>query len=258
MLVADIGTSRASFGLFENKNLKAIFHINSEHFLDQEKVEQEISESLRDKLYYNLSQDYVPDRLVIASVNQKVNDNLNIVLKNYFKIDPQFLSWQSNMNIDLMVENPQTLGIDRIANAVAAQAEYHGPVIIVDIGTAITVDYLNQRGEFMGGAITPGPITGVSALRIYCPHLPEIELGRPPNIIGQFTKEAVQSGIYYGWSAMIEGLISRFLKKEAESNSRILVTGGLGSLFAEEISHPTIVDPNLTLKGIKILGDLNK
>jgi type III pantothenate kinase len=152
----------------------------------------------------------------------------------------------------LLVDKPALVGVDRIVNGVAAFELYGGPLIVVDFGTAITFDYITGRGEFKGGAIAPGISTSAEALCSRAAMLPKVELKRPARVVGADTAEAIRSGVYWGFAALVDGIILR-MSEEVGGSVKVVATGGAARLIAEASASIDEVDELLTLKGLKIL-----
>ena len=153
--------------------------------------------------------------------------------------------------LNIKYENPREVGADRIVNAVAAIHEYGNPLIIVDFGTATTYCYINEKGEYMGGAIAPGIGISMEALFDRASKLPRIELTRPDNVVGKNTVAAMQAGIVYGYVGQVEGIVAR-MKAQSKEEPTVIATGGLPSLIASETTVIDIVDNFLTLKGLHL------
>ena len=153
--------------------------------------------------------------------------------------------------LNIKYENPREVGADRIVNAVAAIHEYGSPLIIVDFGTATTYCYVNEKGEYMGGAIAPGIGISMEALFDRASKFPRIELTRPENVVGKNTVAAMQSGIIYGYVGQVEGIVAR-IKAQSKEEPTVIATGGLADLIASETTVIDVVDNFLTLKGLHL------
>jgi type III pantothenate kinase len=149
------------------------------------------------------------------------------------------------------------VGADRIVNGVAALAGYGGPVIVVDFGTATTFDVVNREGEYVGGVICPGIGISADALFQRAARLPRVDVRRPARIIGGSTVGSIQSGLYFGYAAMVEGIIAR-IRGELGESVRVIATGGLAESLAADIPSIEAVDPVLTLTGLRLIWERNR
>ena len=159
--------------------------------------------------------------------------------------------------INIKYANPGEVGADRIVNAVAAYNLYGGPCIVIDFGTATTFGAISETGEFLGGAIAPGIKSSMEALVNTTAKLPRIELTRPDKVINRTTVTNMQSGIVYGFVGMVDYMIKKMKKELHTTDCKVIATGGMGALLAEELTSITLLDRALTLKGLKIIYDLN-
>jgi type III pantothenate kinase len=160
------------------------------------------------------------------------------------------------LGVTVGLDNPREVGADRVVNALAAFRLYGGPAIVIDLGTATTFDAVSAEGVYLGGAISPGLLTSVEALSMNTARLPRVDLARPARAIGTDTRSAMQSGIVLGHAAMVEGMVRRIVA-ELEGETKVIATGGFCSVIAEEVPAIQYVDKNLTLKGLRMMYDLN-
>jgi type III pantothenate kinase len=160
--------------------------------------------------------------------------------------------------IRVLLDHPREVGADRVVNAAAARELYGGPVIVVDFGTATTYDVINGSGDYLGGAITPGIMLAHDALVSRTARLLKVELAPPPSPIGRNTVHAMQSGLFLGYVAMIDGLVARLKADLGEPGVRVIATGGLAPLFVEHTTAIEELAPNLTLEGLRIIWELNQ
>ena len=153
----------------------------------------------------------------------------------------------------ILYDDPREVGADRIVNAVAAVHKYGKPAIVVDFGTATTFDAITSEGEYRGGVIAPGIVISAEALYEHAARLPRIEIQKPANVIGSSTTASMQSGLFYGYVDLVDGIITR-MKKELGSSTRVIGTGGQAPFISQETKSIEIVDPNLTLDGLQLVA----
>jgi len=196
------------------------------------------------------------DGIAMASVVPPVTQTFVSMCVKYFKMEPIQIGPGIKNGLSIKYENPREVGADRVAVAVAAIKLYGPPLIIVDLGTATTFDAINAQGDYLGGAIAPGLGIAAEALFARTAKLPRIELVRPKTAIGRNTVSSMQAGLVFGYAALVDGMVRRFM---AEMNCRpkVIATGGLAGVMgdAETIE---IVDPHLTLHGLRLIYEMNR
>ncbi len=249
LLVIDVGNTNMVLGMFKGENLDRVLRVAT----DPPKTASE---------YGMLFRELIPDwrqvkGVAISSVVPPVNPTLREVCLGCFRQDPFIVNCNSDLGLDLKVDQPSQIGADRLVNAAAAYHLYGGPVIVLDLGTATTCCAVSAAGDFLGGAILPGIGISMEALFSSASKLPRVELARPPRVIGTNTVASLQSGIYYGYVGMVDGLIERF-KGEVGRDSFVVATGGFSSILARDSVQIREINPCLTLQGLRILYRRNR
>lgn len=198
------------------------------------------------------------DGAVIASVVPDVNFNLLTLCRKYCNTDPLMVGEKGvKLGIKALVDRPEEVGADRLVNTIAAHDRYKGPLIIVDFGTATTLDVVDADGNYCGGVIAPGINLSLAALHGAAAKLPSIRIRRTDKVIGKDTEACMQSGIYWGYIGLVEGLVAR-IKAEFGASMKTVATGGLAPLFEGSTPALEAVDPALNLWGLRLIYNLNK
>ncbi len=199
--------------------------------------------------------------VIISSVVPPLDSTLRRVSERYFKIKPLFVEPGIKTGMPLLIDNPAELGADRAANGVAAFERYGGPCVIVDFGTATTFDVISAQGEFLGGVIAPGLGISADALFSRAAKLARVNIKKPAKVIGTSTVTNLQSGIFYGYIGLVDGILARIveeLKPQSPGTPpKIIATGGLATLIADDSKYITRVDHLLTLDGLRIIFQRN-
>jgi type III pantothenate kinase len=204
--------------------------------------------------------------IIISSVVPPVESTLAQVCESYFQVKPLFVEPGIKTGMPVLVDNPAELGADRLVNAIAAYEKYGGPAIVVDFGTATTFDVVSASGEYLGGVISPGLGISADALFSRAARLGRVDIKRPPKVIGTTTVTHLQSGLYYGYIGLVDGILARMIEEmsgvatvSGESGApRIIATGGLARLIAEGSRYIETIDDLLTLDGLRLVFERNR
>ena len=260
LFVLDVGNTNTVLGVFARSSS------NSEHYdklLANWRVTTRGSQTVDEYgvLFRNLfsMQGLEPKEIrgiIVSSVVPPLDSTLRRVCERYFHQKPLFVEPGIKTGMPVLYENPAEVGADRIVNAVAAFEKHGGPCIVVDFGTATTFDCVTGKGEYQGGVICPGIGISADALFSRTARLQRVDIRKPASVIGTNTVVNMQAGIYYGYLGLVDGILRR-MKSEVEGIRRVVATGGLAELFQGESEFIDEVDPELTLKGLKIIWDRN-
>jgi len=249
----DIGNTYVAMGIFLNEELKKNILISTQLQASADEYALKISDFFS---FYNLDVLAVK-KCAIASVVPGITGILKDAIRIVFGFDPLIIDSGVKTGIKIKFENPKEIGADRIAHAVAAKALYTLPAIILDFSTALAFDAVSAQGEFLGGAIVPSPLLALESLSHKAARIKTSELKKPENVIGKTTEEALRSGIVFGYVGLIQGLLAR-LETELGSKACIIATGPFMDPIAEYIKEINFTDPSLTLKGIRLIAQMNK
>jgi type III pantothenate kinase len=189
------------------------------------------------------------DDCIISSVVPQSLFNLRNLSRRYLKVEPLVVGENAELGIPIRIQKPSEAGADRLVNAIGGYLKYGGPLILIDSGTATTFDVVGADGAFEGGVISPGINLSMQALHSAAARLPRVAIAKPAHVIGKGTVEAMQSGVFWGYIALIEGLIER-IKREYHAPLQVIATGGVASLFEGATDRIDAFDPDLTLRGL--------
>lgn len=195
--------------------------------------------------------------IIISSVVPPIDSTLRQMCEIYFHVEPLFVEPGIKTGMQLLIDNPTELGADRLADAIAAFERYGGPCIVVNFGTATKFEVISERGEYLGGAIAPGLGVSADALFARAAKLGRIEIKRPAKVIGTNTVAHLQTGIYYGYIGLVDGILERIFA-ELGTRPRVIATGGLAQLVAADSRSIDDIDEMLTLDGLRILFERNR
>ena len=258
LLVIDVGNTNVSLGVYD-------YDEQGEGTLSQHWRVSTHREQTSDELVISLSALFATENrntgeitdVILSSVVPPVVPIWERVSAKLFGQPPQIVGPGMRTGMPVRYENPHEVGADRIVNAVAAYELFGGPIIAVDFGTATTFDCISERGEYLGGVITPGIHISMEALFERASKLHRVEIARPKSVIGRTTTGALQSGLLYGYSGLVDSMIGR-IREELGANARVVATGGLARRIAEESKAIDQVVPFLTLDGLRILFEKNR
>lgn len=254
ILVLDAGNTTIVLGVYDKEQLAFHWRMSTE----RHKTEDEYAMQLQAFFSHAGMSFNQISGIIISSVVPPIMFVLEAMCKKYFHMKPLIIGPGVKTGLNIKYENPREVGADRIVNAVAAWKLYPGqPIIIVDFGTANTYCYVNERGDYMGGAIAPGISISTEALYNKAAKLPRIEIAKTAQVVGKNTVAAMQSGIFYGFIGQVEGIVSR-MKAQSEQEPLVVATGGIASLIANETKMIDIVEPFLTLQGLYIIYKRNQ
>ena len=253
LLAIDIGNTSIKIGIFDGDKLTSTWRLTTG--VDRSPDEY-------DSLLYTLLQRQgIPTAKItgaaLCCVVPPLVSIFQEVCQKYLGIPLLVVEPGVKTGVRISLDNPREVGSDRVVNAVAAHHLYGEPVIVIDFGTATTFDVVSQEGDYLGGAIAPGINIASEALVTRTAMLPRIELARPKQVIGRSTIAAMQSGIFFGYIGLIEGMIRR-IKQELRSEAKVVATGGYAYPLAKEIPEIDIVNPDLSLIGLHLIYEMNK
>jgi len=253
LLVIDVGNTHTVLGLYDGQTLLHHWRV----FTDREKTSDEYGILVRNLYEGSRVPPGAVRGIAVASVVPPLTPTIVELCERYFSLSPLVVEPGVRTGISVRMDNPREVGADRIVNAVAAHAKHRRDCIVVDFGTATTFDYVSAGGEYLGGVIAPGAGISAEALFRQASKLPRVEIVKPPAVIGKNTVAAMQSGIYYGYVGLVEGIIDR-MRREIRADPTVIATGGLARAIASETSKIHVIDENLTLDGLRIIYERNQ
>lgn len=258
-LVIDIGNSNITLGLFKFNDKKIeekpfqIWRIAT----SKKKTADEYAIKILDIFYYSkidITKQQIK-AVAIASVVPSLDNVFADLAKRYFKKDVFFVNNKHCAGLHFLYNNPEEVGADRIADAVAVYKRYNTTAIVIDFGTATTFDCIDENGAYLGGVITAGPQISAEALSQKTAKLPQVNINMPAKIIGRTTVECIQSGLYYGYIGLVKEILHRIKNEMGADNVKVIATGGLSYLMVKEMEEIDDVVCELTLEGIKIIWE---
>jgi len=253
LLAVDIGNTDTTLGVFEDEELRATWHMATNI---QRRSDEYAAFLLNLLSYQGLGTSDIKE-VALCSVVPPLIATFVRLFEGYFHISPLVIGAGVKTGVRIRMDNPREVGTDRIVNAAAAHYLYGGPIIITDLGTATTFDTVSKEGDYLGGAIAPGITTAAEALFTQAAMLPRVELSRPKHAIGTNTIAAIQSGIIFGYVGLIEGIVAR-IQQELGEKAKVVATGGYAELMAKETTVIDVINPDLTLIGLRLIYLMNK
>jgi len=252
LLAIDIGNTNVVLGVFKKKKLVENWRVGT----NTQITPDEYAMIFKDLFSFAKLEFKQITGVIISTVVPPLLPVMIEMSRKYFHLTPMVVTHTTKTGITIRYDNPKEVGADRIVNAAAAYKIFGGPLIIVDFGTATTFCAVTKKGEYLGGAITPGVKISAEALFQRASKLPRVELAKPPKVIGSDTISAMQAGIIYGYAGLVDGIVER-MKKELSKNARVVATGGLAELVSSETKSIQEIMPHLTLEGLRLLYDIN-
>lgn len=254
LLVIDVGNTNITLGVFRGDELLGTFRMTTK----LPRTSDEYGITLKELVERQgiLSTDI--DAVIVASVVPDVMHSLGSAMIKYFGIKPMVVSAGIKTGIRIVTENPKQVGADRIVDAVAAYTIHGGPVIVIDYGTATTYDIVGEDGTFEAAVIAPGIRTSAQAMWGQAAMLPAVEIKKPESVLAKETIASMQAGIVYGQIGQTEYIINKIRHESGYADAKVVATGGLGKIIASETDVIDVYDPQLTLKGLRIIYEKNR
>lgn len=254
ILTLDIGNSNIKTALFEGGEMAHYWRIST----SLSKTSDEYGILLMNMFAHEGVKPEEVEGIVISSVVPTINFTIEHMCQNYFHMQPMMVAPGIKTGINIKYENPRELGSDRIANAVAAYAQYGGPCIFIDFGTATTFGVVDENGSFLGGSIFPGIKVASEALVSGTAKLPRFAIEKPESVIGRTTLTNLQSGMYYGYVGLVKHIVQKMKQEQGRQDAIVVATGGMALLISEESKVIDKLDGLLTLKGLRMIYERNK
>ena len=253
LLAIDIGNTNITLGVYDGERLRATWRAATVH----DRMADEYGITLLQLMAHRgISPDDITGA-AIASVVPALTGVFRRVCIDYVNCEPLVVDTGVKTGVRIRYENPREVGADRVVDCAAVQAKYGGPACVVDFGTATTFDAISREGDYLGGAIAPGIAIAAEALFSRASKLYRVEVAAPQRAIGPNTGAAMQSGIFFGYVGLVEGLVARF-RKELGDDMKVIATGGLAEVVARETPVIQHVDPWLTLDGLRLIFEMNR
>ena len=257
LLAIDVGNTNTVLGLYKLEGVKPELAAHWRITSHRSQTSDEYGVIFVNLFEMNKLSPSQVKHIIISSVVPPVDSTLRQVCEDYFYTKPLFVEPGIKTGMPVLVDNPAELGADRLVNSVAAFERYGGPCVVVDFGTATTFDVVSAKGEYLGGAIAPGLGLSAEALFSRAARLTRVDIKRPAKVIGTNTVTHLQSGLYFGYIGLVDGILER-IEAELGQKPRVIATGGLARQIAEDSRFISEIDDMLTLDGLLILFERNR
>jgi type III pantothenate kinase len=254
LLAIDVGNTTITIGLFERDEIRATFRLATDH----SRLADEYAVILLSLLtVHKVDAEDITDAALVSVVPDLI-PVFETLLERHLGVKPIVVGTGTKTGVRILYDSPRDVGADRVADVVAAIERYGPPpLIVVDLGTGLVFDAITKEGDYLGGAIAPGIHVAAEALYERAAKLYPVEIARPPSAIGRNTVQSIQSGLLFGYIGLIEGMVERF-KQELGGTARVVGTGGWADTFAQETRVIDVVDPDLTLHGLRLIYEANQ
>ncbi|MGM9552503.1 MAG: type III pantothenate kinase [Clostridia bacterium] len=250
LLAIDVGNTNIVLGVFDKEKFVKSFRVATSY----EKSRDEYGMMFLQLLLFNGIEARDIEDVIISSVVPPIMYSLERAITKYLGKKPLVVTNKLDLGLNIKYENPNEVGADRLVNAVAALEKYKTDLIVVDFGTATTFCAIRANGDYLGGAICPGIKISVEALFSKTSKLPRIELAPTKTVIGKTTVSSMQSGVIHGYVGQVDYIV-KLIREEMGVDAKVIATGGLSGMISEESSSIDVIEPNLTLDGLRIIYD---
>ncbi len=253
LLALDAGNTNITIGVFEGDTLTTRWRLRTIH----EQTADEWGILMRNLFALSSLDLALVDGIIIASVVPPLDATLAAMARRYFRTDPLFVTPDTDLGIKVLYDNPREVGADRVVNGVAAFHRYGGPCVVVDLGTTINFDIVSANAEYLGGMICPGIGMSIGGLFARTAKLPMVDFREPARLIGKNTTNSIQSGLYYGFAGLIDGILERAIA-ELGPQTKTIATGGQAALIVPASKFLKEINDDLTLEGLQLIWERNR